>query len=619
VVTAPVDLGDSDAVTRVPSTLSTRKLVRWPIVTETVAVLVSPIVLFYVLRMRPMAPNDLPDPGLHTAYVVHSRDLFMRYFDALAPTARMREGYRIGFLAPARLFYEMFGAVPGFFVTRYLFALIAIAPTYLLLRRLYGRPAGALGVILVLSSPVFIITWGTDFPDSALISYATGALACMAMPSSERWRRAWLGLGVALYTVGVWAFGLGAFLAIAAVVGIVAIGLRRNRKRVTGDILVLAGTALVVTGLLSIISEIMFGRFDFIRPTLDSARYLNRPSQLPVSHSTNWHWAPYIAYLLVPPAVLAAWAVVFIKKRSRIPTPQLTVGVVFALQLLLYIGEQFLGTVQAFESHYFSSTIWSAVCLTLAITLAEIAQPLFGASRATRWLPAALLLAIPLIYETYPHVPAFGWGPVGYLLMAVLVLASCLPRLRARFTVARNAWASAAAIVVVTGCALILTVAPNPPHPHLPGTAIEQHLPPAYQSALGGKASLQFAEYHVATELPSFVGAATYKNEDLLLWWDMPPHPPLRIPAAQYHTSFNSLTGSRPPSLTSKARNKLNTRRPGELLLFNSDDKRFPASVKALQRAGYEPVVLRKTVLRSGQLVMYAWLIRLDAFYRGAR
>jgi hypothetical protein len=99
---------------------------------------------------------------------------------------------------------------------------------------------------------------------------------------------------------------------------------------------------------------------------------------------------------------------------------------------------------------------------------------------------------------------------------------------------------------------------------------------------------------------------------------------PLRIPAAQYHTSFNSLTGSRPPSLTSKARNKLNTRRPGELLLFNSDDKRFPASVKALQRAGYEPVVLRKTVLRktvlrSGQLVIYAWLIRLDAFYRGAR
>jgi MFS family permease len=592
---------------------------RWPIVIETAAILVSPIVLFYVLRMRPMAPNDLPDPGLHTAYVVHSRDLFTRYYDALAPTARMREGYRIGFLAPARLFYEMFGAAPGFFVTRYLFALIAIAPTYLLLRRLYGRPAGALGVILVLSNPVFIIAWGTDFPDSGLISYGSGALACMAMPSSERWRRAWLGLGAALYTVGVWTFGLGAFLAIPAVVGLVAIGLRRNRNHVLGDILVLAGTALVVTGLLSIISEIMFGRFDFIRPTLDSARYLNRPSQLLVSHSTNWRWAPYIAYLLVPPAVLAAWAVVFIKKRPRIPTPQLIIGVIFALQLLLYIGEQFLGTVQTLEIHYFSSTIWSAVCLTLAITLAEIAQPLFAASRVMRWLPAALLLAIPLIYETNPHVPAFGWGPVGYLLMAVLVLAACLPRLRARFTVAKNAWASAAAIVVVAGCALILTVAPNPPHHRLPGTAGEQHHPPDYQSALGGKASLQFDEYHVATELPSFVGPATYKNEDLLLWWDMPPEPILRTPAAQYHTSFNSLPASKPPSLSRGARHKLDIRRPAELLLFNTNDKRFPASVKALQRARYKPVVLRKAMLRSGRLVMYVWLIRLDAFYRGAR
>jgi MFS family permease len=594
---------------------SVRKRLQWPIVIEIAAVLVSPAALFYVLRMRPMAPNDLPDPGLHTAYIVHSRDLFMRYLDVLTPTARMREGYRISFLAPAQLFYKMFGAVPGFFVTRYLFVLITIAPTYLLLRRLYGRPAGALGVILVLSSPVFIVTWGTDFPDSALISYATGALACMAMPSSDRWRRAWLALGATLYTLGVWAFGLGVFLAIPAVVGLVAVGLRRDRGRVLGDIFVLAGTALVVTGLLSVISEVMFGRFDFIRPTLDSARYLSQPARVRFSHSTSWRWAPYLTYLLVPPAVLAAWAIVFIKRRSRIPTPQLIVGVIFALQLLLYVGEQFLGTTQTLEIHYFSSTIWSAVCLTLAITLAEIAQPLFAASRVMRWLPAALLLAIPLIYETNPHVPAFGWGPWGYLLMAVLVLASCLPRLRARFAAGKNAWASAAGMVVVAGCALVLTVAPSPRHHHLPGTSVENR-PPDYQSALGGKASFEFDEYHVATELPSFVGSATYKNEDLLLWWDAQPI--LWAPATQYHIGSNTVV-SKPPVLSSKARDQLDTRRPAELLLFNPSDKRFPASVNALKRAGYQPVVLRRTVLRSGRIVMYAWLIRLDAFYRGAR
>jgi MFS family permease len=616
-LTTVVDRDASDATTASSSSQPILERLAASRLAETMAVLVSPVVLFYVLRMRPMAPNDLPDPGIHTAYIVHSRDMFARYFAVMSPSARMREAYRIGFLAPAHLFYELFGALPGFFVTRYFFALIAIAPTYLLLRRLYGRPAAALGVIVVLSNPVFITAWGTDYPDSALIAYATGALACMAMPSKRR--GIWVALGAALYTAGVWTFGVGAFVAVAAFVGLVAIGLIRDRKRVLAGIIVFAGAALIVTIVLSLVFENMFGHLDFIRPTFDSARFLSQPEQTRRYHSTTWRWAPYVAYLLVPPAVAAAWAIVFVKKRVRIPTPQLTVGLIFTLQLLLFMAAQFLGSVQVLEMHYFSSALWSGVCLTLAIALAEIAQPLFAASRAARWLPAALLLVIPLVYETDPHVPAFGWGPFGYLLVAGVILAACAPRLGARFAPARHAWIGAATIVVISGCVLVLTVAPIPAHHRLSGSAIAQGPPPAYASALGGTADRSFAEYRIETELPKFVGPATYTGDDLLLWWNMPPHAALDIPAAQYHTNFNSLIGSKPPMLTAGARQKLALRKPTEILLFDPTDTHFSASVAALDRAGYDPVVLRKKVLRSGELVMHAWLIQLRVFAHGAR
>jgi len=570
-------------------------------------VVLSPPIAALVLRLRLMAPSLLPDPSMHSIYIIAPRDVFTRYAATYAATARLREGARVGFLVPARLANQALGAVPGFFFTRYVFALVAVVPVYLLLRRLYGPPAGVVGILVVLSSPVIVTAWGTDYPDSAVVSYAAGALACLAMPCAPRWRRAWLAAAGVLLVLAVWSHGVAVPLAGATMLGYLGVRLLRDRARLAGDLALLAGVAVVVTGLLVAAAAVLIGHANFIGLTWQAFRFLSQPSQQKLWHSTNPGWAPYVAYLLVPPAVLGAFAVAVARRGRAVPTPVLLVGVVAAVQLAAYLWLQFAGHVQALEEQYFSSTLWAGVCLTLAVTIAELARPLSD-RRLARWLPAAVLLAVCLGYEAAPRVPRFGWAPSGFILAAAVIVAAARGSARLRRPLAA-ATATGLALVALAGAALVLTVAPIPLHPRLPGTVFDPH--PAYATALGGGWKTYVDTYRIATALPGFVGQAAYRDEQIIVW-ELSPRAKLVAYDGMYHGGFNAFH-DQSPVLTERDRAKLAHRRPGELLLMGLSAAPFQRALHTL--AGYHPTLIHAGKLRAGQLALHVWVIRLGVYY----
>ncbi len=571
--------------------------------------MLSPFAAFFGLRLTLMAPPDLNDPAMHTAFIIDPHDIFLRFTALFEPTDRLREGARVGFLVPARIAYLLFGAVPGFVVFRYVLALIAIVPAYLLLRRMYKRLAGVIAVIVILSSPVVILAWGTDFPDSAAVSYLIGGLACLAMPSA-RHRIGWLiGAGL-LFTMALWALAASAPLIIVTLAVYARIGFARDRGHLLRDIAVVGGSSVAVTGLLVIGSAVLIGPLDYIQTTIQSLIYLAQPSQVRFNHSASPLWAPYITYLLVPPTVIALWFVACAARRRNVPTPQLLIGMACLAQFAIFSLLQLVGGVQDLEVHYFSSLLWSAVCLTLAIVVVELGRPLL-AHRTWRWTVPVLLLAVPLIFEIHPHVPQFGWVPWGFALAAlILLLARWATRLSATAQGVRGMVLIGGSVVAITGGLLGLTVTPTQ-HAYVKGTADDTF--PAYAGTLGGNDSIDVDLYSITTQLPGFVGPAAYSGEHIVMWWSDDEIAYLREPIGMYHAFFNSIPSDLGPLIPAGAQ-FLESRRPAQVLLMSFNGALFPQSLDSL--APYQPDVVKTGVLRAGSLALHLWLIDLGVYAR---
>jgi hypothetical protein len=425
------------------------------------------------------------------------------------------------------------------------------------------------------------------------------------MPS-ERRRLAWLAAGAGFCTLAVWSIATSLPLVVVTVAVYGVIRFYRDRSRLIRDAAVMAGAALAVTAVLAIGSGVLLGKFDYIIPTVQSLIYLSHRSLEAMYHSASWRWAPYDAYLLVPPAIVGLWFIAVGRRLKMLPTPQLIIGLACAAQLLICVLLQFVGSVQILEEHYFSSLLWAGLSLLLAMTLVELSRP-------HAWLLPALLVAVPLAYELDPHVPAFGWVPAGVAIVAIIaVLAVLATRLRAAVPGLPARLASGIALALIAGGLLVLTVAPIPAHAPLPNTIFDPD--PAYATALGGDASEAVSLYVVTADIPAFVGPATYSDEQLLIWWPRDEQQRILGPIGIYHAFFDSIPGNL-GALSAPGRQIIEQRKAAQVLLLSFTGQDFAQSLTAL--SPFQPRLVRTGILRSGSVALHVWLIDLNRYFRG--
>jgi hypothetical protein len=591
---------------------------------EALLLLVSPALAYAILRLAVMSQVGLPDPSIHTAYVVDPRQMFARYAQALSATARMREGARVGFVVPARISYLLLGAVPGFVVFRYVLALVAVVPSYLLLKRLYGRPAGATAVILILSCPVMVRAWGTDYPNSAGVSYVLAGIACLGLALiAGRGRVWWVALAGALAALAVWAFFTTAVVIGLAGVTYLIIQAVRARKGLLADLAALVLSAGAVTLGLVVLSGLLIGQFNYISPTWRAYKFLSEPSQETLWHSRNWHWLTYDTYLLVLPAVIGVGAVAFVAAHRRggrgagrgaVP---LFLIVSTTASVLLAGWLQFDHGTQMLEVHFWSSLLWPCALLTLAVAIAELSPAIEG-DPLSRWLPPAAVLAVPLIYEAHGSVPAMRWMPDGIAIALVVLVAAGVARLisviwRGRANAA-TMLGTVACVLAIAGGLLVITVAP--PVTHVPIRKTVSDPLPEYAATLGVSDALEIDQYRIVTRLPNFTGAPAYQGEQLFIWWPHSQFGQMIEPMGIYHAGFDSIPG--PWGMLSQgAYDKIEARRPGQVLLLSYSGWGFRSCLAAL--SPFDPRLVKRGVLSAGPLHLHVWLIDLELIIRHHR
>lgn len=571
---------------------------------DLVLLLFAPLLGSLITQAGPMSVGlqtrwTMIDPSLYTAYAQHPTDLMTRF------GGNDYYWVRLGFLLPAQVFYQVFGPVGGFVAFRYVLALVALVPGFVLLARHFSRAAAWCFVAAVVTSPVILMAWNSDYPDSAALSYLVGGSALAVLPARRTGSAASLRLGAGVL-LGLALNAHAASLPIVAVV-VVASLLAHPRGQDSGrwwQMAVVAGGIVAVTALLAAVAYLRWGDADIISPTVRQYLRLQRPDQVAIWHSSTWAWAARATYLLVPPALAVAVGVAGCRRRpgGRPGTivGALTVGA--AGSVLAATVVQATGGF-SLEYYFYSSLLWWSVPFLLAILLGSLLTGHLPAR--ARWTGAVAIVLVAGLAALLPGpVARFPVVPVGLGLAALVVVLAGL-------VVGRKAWVVIIGVSAIVVALWLVTVG-QPVTAYAKG---QVGYPLVDYSAVSRSDSARARDvYRVVSAVPDLVPPAARPGERVLAWpgrcgFPGPPLDPVGQAAAQYLSSHLS---SNMPQLTPADERLLAQARPGWLLvLLSNTGEEFNGAETAVAR--WSPERLTLTTVTSGDVVLHVEVIRLGA------
>jgi 4-amino-4-deoxy-L-arabinose transferase-like glycosyltransferase len=568
---------------------------------ESIALLAAPVVVFFGWHVRAMPRTLMIDPFFYGAYALDGPDLLQRFGTG---------NYfwpRVGFILPDRLFVTLFGPLGGFFTFRYVLALVATIPVYILFRQVLGRWAAWLAVLVILTAPVILSAWGTDYPDSSAVSYLMAGAACLFIRSrTPRTQWIWTVAAGVLLGLAVNSQVVAGFTVVGVLTGRVVSGWADGRSRIIAELRSVLIGAVAVTAILVVCTGLTMGQWDIFRPTADAILQYRQPAQIALFHSSTWRWLIDDIYVFVPPALVAAWLITAwpVVDRTDISRAELGFATAACVTFVLHLLAQFVAKNWTLEYYLYTSMLWATVCPLLVFSVLSAARSGDPACRRRGGLvlATAALVGLPLLARLFRDQLQLDFR-VALALVAVPSLGALIGRYGGRRAAAR-----VAAVACVAGAATLLVVGLPEKATIFPGQV--SYYTPDYGTALFGDGSAAVDEYAVFASLHQVVPTSTQVPGGLAMWWPANASRLVTVPSAQYLWILEALPAEM-PDLNEATKTALYIRNPRLLLLLSDTGTEFDVAETALKQGGFAPTTLREATLRSGPDVLHVRVLEL--------